>query len=344
MSAPHVADTADAPIEQEIERLRALHNSRPKVCVVGSINADLTVTVERLPHGGETIAGSPLRILPGGKSANQAATAGKLGADVSLIGAVGRDPNGSLLLDALADAHVDISDVARTESSTGTAMIVVDDSAENFIVISAGANGDVDPEMVQAHRSRIEDSGVLGLCLEIRDESVIAAARVANEAGVPVVFNLSPIRKVSDELLDLVDVLIVNEHELAAIVGEDAARAGFDGGNWDAAGHALADGHGIADAVVTLGGAGSVVLAMEKTVAATEVTATAIAPLKIDVVDTTGCGDSYMGTLLTAIAAGHSVAEGAELAAAVSAYAATGVGAQSSYGTTDQVAQFLRGR
>nr|WP_276124447.1 ribokinase [Corynebacterium lactis] len=242
--------------------LRELAAAAPEVCVVGSINADLTVTVERLPHGGQTVAGSPLRILPGGKSANQAATAGRLGASTRLIGAVGSDPNGSLLLDALTSAGVDVSDVARTESSTGTAMIVVDDSAENFIVISAGANGDVDEEMVRRHRDRIESARVLGLCLEIKDESVIAAARIANGAGVPVVFNLSPIREVSEELLGLVDVLIVNEHELAAIVGEEAAREGFDGGNWERAGRALADGYGISDAVVTLGGAGSVVLGM----------------------------------------------------------------------------------
>lgn len=323
--------------------LRNLADRNPVVCVVGSINADLTVTVEKLPHGGQTISGSPLRILPGGKSANQAATAGRLGAETTLIGAVGQDPNGDLLLKALKDAHVNVDNVARTEHATGTAMIVVDDSAENFIVISAGANGDVRPQMVESHRERIESAGVLGLCLEVSDESVIAAARIANEAGVPVVFNLSPIREVSTELLSLVDVLIVNEHELAAIIGEEAAADGFERGEWGSVAERLVTDFGIRDAVVTLGGAGSVVLttAQDSALEGSALEIKQIPAVPIDVVDTTGCGDSYMGTLLTAIAAGLPVAEGAELAAGVSAYAATGAGAQSSYGSAGQVAEFL---
>lgn len=318
------------------ERLTKLAEQRPNVCVVGSINADLTVTVKRLPHGGETIQGSPLRILPGGKSANQAATAGRLGAAVELVGAVGSDPNAQLLRDALTDAHVDISAVETVDSATGTAMIVVDDAAENFIVISAGANGEVDAEMVRSHADKIQRAGCLGLCLEICDEAVLAAAQIAHDAGVPVVFNLSPIRAVSEDLLALVDVLIVNEHELAAIIGSERAVAGCEHGQWDAVGRALADEYGISTAIVTLGGEGSAVLRTSES----EVAVTRIPALPIEVVDTTGCGDAYMGTVLTALAAGDDVVTAARLAGVVSAHAATGVGAQTSYGETGKIAQF----
>ena len=321
------------------EELAQLAQADPHVAVVGSINADLTVTVQRLPHGGETVAGSPLRILPGGKSANQAATAARLGAATALVGAVGEDPNGTLLLKALQDAGVDTTAVARVAAATGTAMIVVDDAAENFIVISAGANAYVDADMVRAQRSLIERAGALGLCLEVNDEAVMAAAQLAREAGVRVVFNLSPIRSVPSELLRLVDVLIVNEHELAALVGAEAASAGVEQGQWEAAAARLATDFAIADVVVTMGGEGSVVLDIDSSGA---VRATAIPAVPVEVVDTTGAGDSYMGTLLTSLAAGKTVLEGARLASLVSAYATTGVGAQSSYGSAAQVADFAR--
>lgn len=322
------------------DRLITLADHNPNVCVVGSINADLTVLVHRLPHGGETIAGSPLRILPGGKSANQAATAARLGAKTQLIGAVGDDGNGALLLDALDDASVDITAVEQVDSATGTAMIVVDDSAENFIVISAGANAEVDAALVEKHASAIQTADCLGLCLEVGDDAVLTAARIAKDADVPVVFNYSPIRDIDRQIFGLVDVLIVNEHELAAIVGKSIAEAGFDRGQWEVVGRALVKEYGISTAIVTLGGEGSVVLNM----AELPVTVTRIMALEIDVVDTTGCGDSYMGTVLTALAAGEDATVAAELAATVSAYAATGVGAQTSYGTAEEIAQFAAHR
>src|SRR5690606_15877418 len=155
------------------------------------------------------------------------------------------------------------------------------------------------------------------LCLEVGDDAVVEAARIAHEAGVTVVFNLSPVRHVPDELLELVDVLIVNEHELAALVGDAAAAEGADSGDWSDAATALAAKHGIRTAVVTLGGAGSVVVESGEAGESDAVTTTRIDAVPVDVVDTTGCGDSYMGALMAGLASGASVENAARLAAAV---------------------------
>lgn len=322
-----------------------LASSPGKVCVMGSANADLTVRVASLPKPGETIAGGPLEVLPGGKSANQAATVGRLGVAATFLGAVGADPNGALLRDSLVDAGVDVSHLAEAAEATGTAMILVDDEAENCIVISAGANGTVDAGFVRDRGDAIRAAGVLGLCLEVADDAVVEAARIARDAGVTVVFNLSPVRDVPADLLELVDVLIVNEHELAALVGDAAAAEGAESGDWSDAAAALAGRHGIRTSVVTLGGAGSVVVESGETgdgagAESAAVTATRVDPLPVDVVDTTGCGDSYMGSLMAGLASGLDTGDAARLAVAVSAYAAGGEGAQASYGTADQVRAF----
>lgn len=303
--------------------LTALQDGQ-RVCVVGSANADLTVRVSDLPTPGQTVAGGPLTILPGGKSSNQAASAARLGSDVALIGAVGADPNGQVLKEALVDAGVDISALAEVAVPTGTAVILVEDSAENVIVISAGANGEVGAGNVGKHSSVIAEAGVLGLCLEIPMDGILKAARTAKSAGVPVVFNLSPIMEVPDELLECVDVLIVNEHELAALVGDLEPAPG---------GEELARRYGIGATVVTLGAEGSVIVRDGEV--------DRIAPTPTNVVDSTGCGDSYMGTLLAGIAAGVDLADAARLASAVAAYAASGEGAQASYGSAEQIGKFL---
>ena len=271
---------------------------------------------------------------------------GRLGVAATFLGAVGADPNGALLRDSLVDAGVDVSHLAEAAEATGTAMILVDDEAENCIVISAGANGTVDAGFVRDRGDAIRAAGVLGLCLEVADDAVVEAARIARDAGVTVVFNLSPVRDVPADLLELVDVLIVNEHELAVLVGSAAVEEGAESGDWSDAATALAAKHDIRTAVVTLGGAGSVVV--ETGAVATgdagtgerSVTATLVEPLPVDVVDTTGCGDSYMGSLMAGLASGLGVRDAARVAAAVSAYAAGGAGAQASYGSAAQVREF----
>ncbi|OII31873.1 ribokinase [Curtobacterium sp. MMLR14_010] len=281
------------------------------IVIIGSLNADLVVRTDRFPKPGETLHGSDLAILPGGKSANQAVAAGRLGGAVRMIGAVGDDGNGALLRDSVAAAGADTTHVAvREGTATGTAVITVDASGENTIVISGGANATLTPDDLPAEAFR--DAAVLGLCLEVSIDVVLAAARAAHEAGVTVLTNLSPFGDVPRELLDLTDVLLVNEHEAAA----------------------LGD-HGVARSIVTRGGDGSVV--HDGDAAPVEVPA-----VPVEAVDTTGCGDAFMGAVALRLAAGDTLLEAARFAAGVGAYAATGAGAQASYPTTPQLEAFLR--
>src|SRR3954447_9542937 len=193
---------------------------RRGVLVVGSLNADLTVRTRRLPGPGETVTGSDLVVSPGGKSANQAAAAALLGADVALLGRVGHDGNGDLLLERLAAAGVDTASVERLDGvATGTALIAVDDAGENFIIVSPGANGHLTPRDVEQAEEFFSGAAVLCLCLEVSLATVRAAARAACAAGVRVILNPSPFTDVGEDLLQLVDVLVVNQHELRDLVG-----------------------------------------------------------------------------------------------------------------------------
>lgn len=292
-----------------------------KVVVVGSLNADLTVRTDRFPSPGETLNGSELVIVPGGKSANQAAAAAILGADVRLFGAVGADGHGDLLLKAAANAGVDASRVLRrTGTATGTAMIVVDAAGENTIIVSPGANGTVTGAELPA--DLFDGAAVLTLSLEVPLEAVTAAARAGCNAGAQVLLNLSPYREVPAELLSLTDVLLLNTHEAALVTGlADPAS------DWEAVIAAL-DALGVRRTIVTLGGDGAVVL--DGTASGTERVA-AIAPTRVAAVDTTGCGDAFTAATAARLAAGDSLVEAARFAARAGALAATREGAQSSY-------------
>ena len=228
---------------------------------------------------------------------------------------------------SLNSAGVDTSGVKRCEGSSGSTLITVDAAGENTIVYSAGANALVNADLVREESELITSAKTLGLCLEAPLDVVEEAARIAHEAGVKVVLNFSPITEVPDSLLKLVDVLIVNEHELAALSGSK-----LDVENLDQLREA-ADSLGMKQVVLTLGGNGSLVL--------DDGEATRIPIFPVDTVDTTGAGDSFMGSLLSALAAGCSLADGACLAAAVSSLATTKVGAQASYRGAPAVRGFL---
>ncbi|RSX46058.1 ribokinase [Bifidobacterium castoris] len=315
---------------QTLDLLDRIHGS---VSVVGSMNADYTVTTERLPGPGETVTGGPLQVLPGGKSGNQAAAAAKLGATVRMFGAVGSDANADFLLGSLADAGVNTNGIRKVLGPSGTTVITVDSTGENTIVYSPGSNANVSVEYVESQRDLLTASSVLGLCLESPLETVTACARMCHEAGVKVLVNDSPfLPQLPAELIANADILLVNEHELAQLLHiEEPEDDDWDGFDWTYAQGRLHD-FGFRQAIVTLGGDGSVVLdedAQEPIVR--------IPPVRVAAVDTTGCGDSFMGTVLAALASGMTLREAARLASYVSAYAATGYGAQASYGTSVQI-------
>lgn len=340
------------------DTLKLLTQISGSACFVGSLNADLMVRTHALPLPGQTVAGQPLQILPGGKSANQAVCAALLGCSATMIGALGSDAHAEVLRRSLARAGVITSGIEQVDVPTGTAVITVDEGGENSIVISAGANGEVSPALVHKHRSLIQNATVVGLCMEIPYETVVETARIAHHAGRTVVFNYSPLLPVTNELWEVIDVAIVNEHELIEILTCDLFDAGLSSGLgsaeiacapviealrhepssldtkvWECVRTLLAHKQ-ITQSVVTLGGAGAVVITPDAI--------TPITPHKVSVVDTTGCGDSFMATIVASLASGFTLEVGAQLASYVGAYAATGQGAQNSYGSASTIVSYWR--
>lgn len=321
--------------------LALLERIRGTVAVVGSMNADYTVTTERLPGPGETVTGGALQILPGGKSGNQAAAAARIGAAVRMLGAVGSDSNADFLLGKLDDAGVDTTKVQRVPGASGTTVITVDAKGENTIVYSPGSNARVGVEYVESMHETLTEAGVLGLCLESPLETVAAAANICHDAGVKVLVNNSPFMPtLPSELVQSADVLLVNEHEMAQMLDlREPGDGDWNGFDWAEALRRMRA-SGFEQSIVTLGGDGSVVLDAN----ATADPIVRVDAVKVDAVDTTGCGDAFMGTVLAGLASGFELHEAARLAAYVSAYAATGIGAQASYGTAARIKERLAKR
>ena len=300
-----------------------------RIVVVGSLNADLTIYCDRLPLPGETVHGNGFAVNPGGKSANQAVAAAKLGSRVALIGAVGDDTNGTMLLASTAGAGVDISRVRRTpDAATGVAVISVDAHGENNIIISAGANGTLAPGDVAASAELFEGASVMCLCLEVGLDTVEAAARLGHDAGATVLLNLSPYAEIPASLAALCDILLVNAHEASLFLGGAAVPdAGADTAAWAPVRDKFAD-RGLHRVVVTLGANGSVVL---DSGAGAEGRITRIEPTRVDANDTTGAGDAFTGAVAARLAAGDSLPAAAAFASVAAALAATRKGTQTAY-------------
>ncbi|MFF7893699.1 ribokinase [Streptomyces sp. NPDC007907] len=290
--------------------------------VVGSANADLVISVQRRPGAGETVLGSDLAVHPGGKGANQAVAAARLGARTALLARVGDDAHGRLLLDSQRAAGVDTVGVLVGGAPTGVALITVDPSGDNSIVVSPGANGRLTPADVRAAGCLFQGSKVVSAQLEIPLETVVEAVRnLAPESRF--VLNPSPPRPLPREVLAACDPLIVNEHEAKVILGDSAVGDSPEG--W--ARILLAKGP--RSVVVTLGGQGALV--------ASSAGVSRVPAVKVDAVDTTGAGDSFTAALAYRLGAGESLAEAAAYAARVGAATVTKEGAQASFPTAAEV-------
>lgn len=291
--------------------------------VVGSANADLVIGVERRPGAGETVLGSDLAVHPGGKGANQAVAAGRLGARTALLARVGDDANGRLLLDSQRAAGVDTAGVLVGGAPTGVALITVDPSGDNSIVVSPGANGRLTPADVRAATALLHASRVVSAQLEIPLETVVEV--VGNlAAGSRFVLNPSPPRPLPAEVLAACDPLIVNEHEAKVILGETAG-VGDEPEEWAR----LLLAKGPKSVVVTLGAEGALVASAEGV--------SRVPSVKVTAVDTTGAGDSFTAALGWRLGTGSSLAEAAAYAARVGAVAVTRRGAQESFPTAAEV-------
>ncbi|MFE1856604.1 ribokinase [Streptomyces sp. NPDC002387] len=289
--------------------------------VVGSANADLVIRVERRPAAGETVLGSDLVVHPGGKGANQAVAAARLGARTALLARVGDDGHGRLLLQSQRAAGVDPAGVLVGGAPTGVALITVDPSGDNSIVVSPGANARLAPEDVRAASGLLQASRVVSAQLEIPLETVVEVVR-SLPSGTRFVLNPSPPRPLPAEVLAACDPLIVNEHEARVIAGGELDGSPED---WAAALLAL----GPRSVVVTLGAEGALV--------ATDEAMTRIKSVKVDAVDTTGAGDAFTAALAWRLGAGSSLPDAAAYAARVGAAAVTRPGAQESFPTAEEV-------
>ncbi|MFJ5173969.1 ribokinase [Streptomyces griseoviridis] len=314
--------------------------------VVGSANADLVIDVERRPAAGETVLGGDLAVHPGGKGANQAVAAARLGAATALLARVGDDGHGRLLLDSLRTAGVDTAGVLVGGAPTGVALITVDPSGDNSIVVSPGANGRLTPEDVRAADGLLRTSRVVSTQLEIPLETVVEVVRSLPEGG-RFVLNPSPPRPLPAEVLAACDPLIVNEHEAKVILGDSAA--GDTPEDW--ARRLLAEGP--RSVVVTLGAEGALVAETRTRTESgarvgvgvgavgggvdVEVEVTRVASVRVDAVDTTGAGDAFTAALAWRLGTGATLAEAAGYAARVGAAAVTRRGAQESFPTGAEV-------
>jgi ribokinase len=277
------------------------------IVVVGSINLDLVVAVEHHPMPGETVLGGDRRELPGGKGANQAVAAARLGADVSMVGRVGGDAQGARLREGLSDEGVDVEHVIVDEHApSGMALIAVDGAGENTIVVSSGANARVGASDVAAAGDILAAASVTLLQHEVPVSAVEAATAATAAAGGTVVLNPAPARPLGRP----VDVLVPNRGELEALAGRTGDPA------------TLARGLGRAGAVVvTLGKDGVLVVEGER--------AEPIEAPRVNAVDATGAGDAFCGALAQAMAEGAELVEAARWAVRVAAVSVTRVGAQS---------------
>lgn len=304
-----------------------------RVVVVGSLNMDLVVHVPRLPRPGETIVGGELRTYAGGKGANQAVAAARLGASVTMIGRVGDDDFGRQLSDSLQKEGVDVTRLQTDRrASTGIAMIAVEEGGQNSIVVSPGANMRLTLEDIAEARDAIDSADVLVMPLEVPMECIREAVRRAHASGVRVVLNPAPAQPLADDLLAMVTALVPNESETAWLTGlpvETIAQAER------AAQVLLARGVGVV--VLTLGERGALLLEQNQT-------ARHLPAYPVDVVDTTAAGDAFVAALAVGLAEGASLDQAVRMANAAGALAVTCRGAQPAMPKRADLERFMRSR
>jgi ribokinase len=295
------------------------------IIVVGSLNMDLVVRTARHPQVGETILGNDFQTFPGGKGANQAVAAAKLGCPVRMIGKVGQDAFGDQLIRAVADSGVDTTHICREAgAATGVALITVDEGGQNTIVVASGANWRLTPDDVTAAEDAFYGASVLLLQLECPLNTVEQAIQVARKNHVQVVLNPAPAQMLDAELLESVDFLIPNQTELALLAGQESVQAAID----------VLRTHGVKCIVVTLGEEGALVVA--------DGIQEAIPTFHVSVIDTTAAGDAFAGAFAVALSEGLSLHQAAVWGNAAGALAVTRAGAQPSLPTREEFDVFLK--
>jgi ribokinase len=283
-----------------------------RVVVLGSLNRDQVVRVPRLPAAGETVVGGDLQLFAGGKGANQALAAARLGAGVAMVGLVGEDDAGRALPEGLAAEGVDVTRVLRDPSApTGAALILVEDGGQNLIAVAPGANARVGEAEVVRALGCLGRRDLLVLQLEVPAAAVRAAVAGASAAGARVLLNAAPAAELDDATLGGVEVLVVNEEEARTLTGRPPEEAAT-----------VLGGRGPAAAVVTLGARGALLRDPDGGLL--------VPGRPVLAVDATGAGDAFVGGLAAALAAGAGLRQAVSLAVAAGAAAVTAMGAQAS--------------
>jgi len=292
------------------------------ILVAGSANLDFVVRAPHIPTPGETVLGGDFKTYPGGKGANQAVACARAGgAKTHLLAALGADAFAAPIEASLADAGVVLHVVRVTEQATGTAFICVSAQGENAITVAPGANQNLAPAHLPAHLPALAGFSHLLLQLETPLETVAAYARAAQSQGLTVVLNAAPAQHLSAELLADVDILIVNQGELAALADGCASQDEQIGSI------------SVPCLIVTLGQEGCVARSGQHRFVQ--------AAFPVKVLDTTGAGDTFCGTLVAALSQGEAMPDALRRASAAAALACTSLGAQSSIPTAQAVAALL---
>lgn len=302
-----------------------------RIAVVGSMNMDLVIRAPHIPEPGETILGNDFLTVPGGKGANQAVAAAKLGGLVSMVGRVGEDTFGNVLLNNLNSVGVDTQHVQRdAETASGVALIVVDNLGENSIVVASGANLQLTEDDVEAAAEVILEAEVLLLQLEVPLRVVIKAAQIAHENQVLVILNPAPAKTLPPNLLSLVNILVPNESETSLLTGLPVESQS----DLEMAASYLLE-TGIDTIVITLGSHGALLVRDNEV---------KLFPAHdVNPVDTTAAGDAFVASLAVALSGGKSLHDGVRWGNAAGALASLRFGAQTSLPTQEEVSRMLAG-
>ncbi len=291
--------------------------SQKSILVIGSSNTDMTAKTAELPRPGETVLGGVFTMGAGGKGANQAVAAQRLGGKVKFICKVGNDMFGDNSIAQYEKEGLDTSGILRSELPSGVALIYVDSHAENCIVVASGANGDLTEDDIEKSRRDLENCDILLLQLESPIPSVLKAAKIAHKAGKTVVLNPAPACPLPEEIFRNIDLFIPNETELSTFSGievndvESAQKAA-----------AAMQAKGVGKLIVTMGSKGALICEGGPAIF--------VPAHKVKAVDTTAAGDTFCGALCVAISEGKTLKEAAEFACAASALTVQKMGAQNS--------------
>lgn len=300
------------------------------ISVIGSLNIDLVVQTNRTPKSGETVAGSNFIMVPGGKGANQAIAASRSGVPTRLIGCVGNDPFGTLLLETLKDTGVDITGVyLKTDIHSGIATIIVESGGENRIIVVSGANQNVTNRFIDERWDLVKQSSIILLQNEIPVETVFEVINKAHRENIPVIYNPSPIYAIPKEIYKKIEYLIVNESEATDLTGINVhgKQPAIE-----AAKELIAN--GVKTVIVTLGKEGSVLVDKNQVYDQKA--------YLVDAIDATAAGDTFAGAFAAKMVSSSSTIEALQYATAASALAVTIMGAQPSIPNCESINMFMK--